>query len=84
MFKVNNKHTRMTSIDLAAMSILQIYTHFTTFLVFVPLTLNMKLLAGQLSSFVKICLGWIKFGRKKTPFFRCHIFRIGFKEDSFI
>ena len=61
--KVNKKDTKKTSNDVVLMPLLltqlislqclycKFFTHFPASLIFVPLTLNMKLFAGQLSSF---------------------------------
>ena len=49
MLKVNNKDSRITSVDLAINC--KLYAHFTTCLVFVLLALNVQLFSGQLSSF---------------------------------
>ena len=43
----------------------KLYKHFTTSLVFVPLTLNMNLFTGS-SLFVKICERYLKFFRRKA------------------
>ena len=44
MLKVNNKDSRITSVDLAINC--KLYAHFTTCLVFVLLALNVQLFSG--------------------------------------
>ena len=48
MFKVNKRDITTASVDLDRMSLIQTLYFFTIFLVFVLLSLNMQLFAGQL------------------------------------